>query len=99
MKTLLIFILLCISVATFGQTTLTKEDRLNELDIIKSSWATLHPGLLRYNTQSQIDQYFENLEKQVSNPITNQQYFILLSQLASKLKCGHTYLNPWNQTE
>ncbi len=99
MKSFFIFMLLCISMATYGQTTLTKEERFKELAIIKSSWTALHPGLLRYNTQSQIDQYFETIQRQVSNPITNQQYFILLSQLATKLKCGHTYLNPWNQTE
>lgn len=99
MNRLLFFALLFLSASSYGQTTLTKEERLKELAIIKSSWTALHPGLLRFNTQTQIDQYFETLKNQVSRPITNQQYFVLLSQLATKVKCGHTYLNPWNQTE
>lgn len=99
MKRLFIFSFLFLSAATYGQNTLTKEERLKELEIIKSSWTALHPGLLRYNTQSQIDHYFEIVKSKVSKPLTNQQYFILISQLATKLKCGHTYLNPWNQNE
>lgn len=99
MKRLLIFAVLFISVTTYGQTSLTKDERLKEVEIIRASWTALHPGLLRYNTQAQIDQHFETLKNQISKPISNQQYFILLSQLATKVKCGHTYLNPWNQTE
>ena len=99
MTRLIILAILFISITTFGQTSLSKDERLREVEIIKASWIALHPGLLRYNTQAQINQYFETLKNQVSNPITNEQYFILLSQLATKVKCGHTYLNPWNQTE
>ena len=99
MTRLIIFATLFISIIAYGQTSLTKDEKLREVEIIKSSWAALHPGLLRYNTQAQIEQYFETLKNKVLNPITNQQYFILLSQLATKIKCGHTYLNPWNQTE
>ena len=99
MTRLIIFATLFISITTYGQTSLTKDEKIREIEIIKISWTALHPGLLRYNTQAQIEQYFETLKNQVSNPITNQQYFILLSQLATKIKCGHTYLNPWNQIE
>lgn len=99
MERLIFFVFLFVNVNTYGQATLSKEERLKELTIIKSSWTTLHPGLLRYNTQNQIDQHFEDLRKNVSEKITNQQYYVLLSQLATKIKCGHTYLNPWNQTE
>ena len=78
MTRLLIFAILFISITTYGQTSLSKDERLREIEIIKASWTALHPGLLRYNTQAQIDQHFETLKNQVSNPITNQQYFILL---------------------
>lgn len=97
LKKYIILANLFISLISFGQNQITKDERIRE--IIKASWKSLHPRLLRYNTSSQIDQYFETLKTQVSKPITNQQYFILLSQLTTKVKCGHTYLNPWNQSE
>jgi C-terminal processing protease CtpA/Prc len=99
MRQTLIFIAFFITTTSVGQAVLTKEDRLKEVALIKSAWTALHPGLLRYNSQVQIDEYFSILEKEVSKPISKQDYFILLSQLAAKIKCGHTYLNPWNQSD
>lgn len=99
LKKYIILANLFISLISFGQNQITKDERIREIEIIKASWKSLHPGLLRYNTSSQIDQYFETLKTQVSKLISNQQYFILLSQLTTKVKCGHTYLNPWNQSE
>jgi len=68
-----------------------------ELAIIRSAFDTLHPGTYRYNTRQQIDGYFRQAHNRVVEPIGEDQYDILLAQLATKIKCGHTYLNYWNQ--
>ncbi len=55
---------LFISLISFGQTPITKDERIREIEIVKASWTSLHPGLMRYNTSSQIDQ---NLASKDSN--------------------------------
>ena len=60
------------------------------------AWTTLHPGLYRYNTPEQITGYFETLKRQCALPLPEKKFYLLLSQLAQKVKCGHTYLNPLN---
>ena len=93
-------ILLCS--ITFGQSNqafLTKAERLKEIHIIKAAFVSLHPGLFRFNTPALIDKYFNEIEQKVSTQISNYEYYILLSKLTTTLKCGHTYLNPWNQED
>ncbi|RDC65455.1 PDZ domain-containing protein [Adhaeribacter pallidiroseus] len=97
----LLLILLFISchffvLAQSSSNNLLKQQRLEEVTIIRTAFQQLHPGLYRYHTKAQLEQDFEKLARQAMTA-TDKQYFILLSQLASNLKCGHTYLNPWNQ--
>lgn len=101
MKNIFGLLFLLSSLTMFGQSrqaSLTSEERLKELNIIKSTFISLHPGLYRFNTPTQIETYFEGLKRKISKNISNDEYFILLSKLTTILKCGHTYLNPWNQT-
>jgi hypothetical protein len=99
MKQILLSIFLLHALIVNGQNAPSKEEMLKELSIIRNAWTSLHPGLLRYNTQQQIDSSFHYLSTRIGSTITPDQYYILLSQLATQLRCGHTYLNPWNQEE
>lgn len=69
----------------------------SDLTILKSALTSLHPGTYRYLKKAQLDQYFEEIEIQTNKPLSVSEYYIKLSQLTVKLKCGHTYLNPYNQ--
>lgn len=67
-----------------------------DLGVLEASWTSMHPGLYRYNTASQIRAYFSDLRKACSRPADEKKFYVLLSQLAAKIHCGHTYLNPNN---
>lgn len=69
----------------------------SDLDILKSALTSLHPGTFRYLTKSQLDQYFKEINEQTNRPLLIDEFYLKLSQLTEKLKCGHTYLNPYNQ--
>ena len=69
----------------------------SDLAILKSALTSLHPGIYRYLTRSQLDRYFAEIEIQTNKPLSLKDFYIKLSQLTAKLKCGHTYLNPYNQ--
>jgi hypothetical protein len=76
---------------------LTPAQMKKELGIIRSVWENIHPGTYRYNTPAQVAGYFSVLDRQTNTETEQQRFLMLLSQLAAKMKCGHTYLNYWNQ--
>jgi hypothetical protein len=79
------------------QKVLSVEQMHADLKILKSAFISLHPGIYSYNTRAQFDRYFTEITRQTSRPILLKNFYIKLSQLTTKLKCGHTYLNPYNQ--
>ena len=79
------------------QKMLTPIDMQGDLYILHDAWVSLHPGLYRYNTPAEIEARFKLIQQKCARPLSEKQFFILLSQLAQKIKCGHTYLNPLNQ--
>ena len=79
------------------QTFLPVAQMHSDLAILKSALTSLHPGIYRYLTRSQLDRYFAEIELQTNKPLSLKEFYIKLSQLTAKLKCGHTYLNPYNQ--
>lgn len=101
-KQIIILFFLISTFTIYGQnqaSNLTKDERLKEVDIIKSTFVNLHPGIYRFNSPNEIENYFKKLKQKISKDINNEQYFVLLSELSTFLKCGHTYLNPYNQKD
>lgn len=68
----------------------------NDISVLQSAWTNLHPGIYRYNSPQQIQEYFDKLKMKCSIPLEEKIFYILLSQLAQEIKCGHTFLNPLN---
>jgi len=82
--------------AQSGQ-VLTVNQMHKDLAILKAAYTQLHPGVYRYTTPVQLDQYFEEIMHITAQPLPLTQFYISLSQLSVKLHCGHTYVNPYNQ--
>lgn len=70
-----------------------------DVDILKQSFTTLHPGLYRYNSKKAIDELFKNLYNAIKKPLGEKAFYLLLARFASQIHCGHTYLNPLNLEE
>ena len=75
------------------------QEMQHELAILKTSLTSLHPGIYRYETPSQIDADFATAFEKVKQPLPENRYMILIAQLLTHAHCGHTYTNYWNQTE
>lgn len=69
-----------------------------DFSIFKRALMQLHPGLERYNSPAQLERAFNEFEAKLKSPVTDGEFFKLLAQFVSKIRCGHTYLNPLNQT-
>ncbi len=76
---------------------LTPSQMEKDLSILSSAWENLHPGLYRYNTPKQIQQHIQEVRNRCQQPMTERAFFILLSQLNIKLKCGHSFVSFYNQ--
>lgn len=77
---------------TFSSAQL-KED----FDVFKRTLIAIHPGIYRYNTPESLEKDFTALENKLKNPLSEAEVFLLFSQFTEKIKCGHTYANPYNQ--
>jgi hypothetical protein len=78
---------------------LTPAGMQQDLQLLKTAWEQFHPGLYRFNTKQEIDRLFERAVVDASRPLSRKAFYMLLSQLTEKLRCGHTYPNFWNQTD
>ncbi len=70
-----------------------------DVAVLRRAYETLHPGLLRYNTQPQIDMAFRALEHEFQRDRTLSDAYLAFSVFAAKVKCGHTYANFFNQSK
>lgn len=91
--TLITFISLKLSAQ---QKTLNVAAMQGDLHILHNAWVSLHPGLYRYNTPAKFEADFRQLQIKCTKPLPKTKFYMLLSQMAQRLKCGHTYLNPLN---
>ena len=76
---------------------LSREQVREDLDVLKKALIALHPGLFRYIDREKLEKEFAEATASVVGPTPENDVFLLYSQLTEKIKCGHTYLNPYNQ--
>ncbi|HAS46849.1 MAG TPA: hypothetical protein DCS93_40565 [Microscillaceae bacterium] len=74
----------------------TVAEQQADFKILKKALERLHPGLTRFNTPQEMEQHFADLQKALQTPQTERSMLRLLSQFTAKIKCSHTYCNPWN---
>ncbi|REJ75448.1 MAG: hypothetical protein DWQ47_08210 [Acidobacteria bacterium] len=68
-----------------------------DLALMERALTELHPGLYRYNTKEEFARKIADFEAKLNEPLREDRFFLLTAQLLSGIKCGHTYLNPYNQ--
>jgi hypothetical protein len=68
-----------------------------DVDILQRAFTALHPGLLRYNTPEEIADRFAALRRAFAAPKRLAEAHLSLARLTGTVRCGHTYLNPYNQ--
>jgi hypothetical protein len=68
-----------------------------DIDLAAECLATLHPGLLRYNSQLQIDAGMTSLKRAFATAPDLVPRYLVLSRFLATLKCGHSYANFYNQ--
>lgn len=81
------------------ENTLSPSQMAEDIAVLKQVLVTLHPGTFRYTNAIQLEAKFAALREQTLAPLRADQFFKLIAQTVSFIKCGHTYLNPLNQNK
>lgn len=76
---------------------LTPTEMREDFELLKRGLTELHPGIYRYNTREELTGKFDDLAAKLDAPLSQDRFFVLVSQFLSQLRCGHTYVNPYNQ--
>lgn len=97
----IVILLLILSplVSGYSSEYIPKEKFLEDCSILKSALDKLHPGLYRYNDETSLLNSYNELINFPGDSITLENAFLIISEFLAKIKCGHTYANPYNQSE
>lgn len=79
------------------ETLIRAADLREDARVLRRAWETMHPGLLRYNTEADIEAAFSGLDAFFQKDRTLKEAFLAFSEIAAKVRCGHTYVSPFNQ--
>jgi Peptidase family S41 len=72
-------------------------EALRDLRLLKRAFEALHPGRYRYATPAALDAAFAQAEATVAAGTSRGQMVWLVSTLAAQVRCGHTWVNRYNQ--
>ena len=77
--------------------TFSEEQIVADVNILKRIIQYIHPSLYKFRDSLTVEKDFQDLlEKIKSNPTLINAYGEI-SKFAAKIKCSHTFTNPWNQ--
>lgn len=79
--------------------TLSAENARADLAVLQRTLETIHPGVFRYITPAELRAEFDSAASKISGPVRESELLLTVAHLLSKLKCGHTHVNPYNQDD
>jgi hypothetical protein len=66
------------------------KDLRSDLVILRTALLKSHPGLFWYQDRAAFERQFQSLEGDVTAPMTDLQFYTLLTPFISSIRCGHT---------
>ncbi len=82
-----------------ADTTIAATGLAADFAVLRRTLEQLHPGLYRYNTREQMQANFAALRDAWSKDLTRREAFLTLTAFTAKIRCGHTFPNPHNQSK
>ena len=76
---------------------LSPQQLQNDLQVLEQALDVLHPGLYRYQSESEWQQKLRQIKATFGQAQSLANTFVEVAELLTALQCGHTYLNPLNQ--
>ncbi len=90
-------VFLFLNQSSFSQDLFTSEELQSDARLLWQALNELHPGLYRHIDTVSLERHYEELLQDFCVDRTEVETFILFTEFVTKIKCGHSYLNPFNQ--
>jgi len=97
MKKLFALILISLPMWCMAQKMIPATALQSDASLLWQSLNELHPGMYRHVDTTDLVSGYEKLLEEFSVDRTQEEAFKNFSEFVVKIKCGHTYLNPFNQ--
>ena len=68
------------------ETLIRAADLREDARVLRRAWETMHPGLLRYNTEADIEAAFSGLDAFFQKDRTLKEAFLAFSEIAAKVR-------------
>ncbi|MEO9483868.1 MAG: S41 family peptidase [Ekhidna sp.] len=75
----------------------TENQIKEDIEVLRKTIEYIHPAVYKYRDSIDLQQDFEVLEKEMIAQPNVVNVFKSVSKFAAKIKCSHTFTNPWNQ--
>lgn len=90
-----LLLLLLFAVKGVAQEPLYEPARLKrDISYLKTELETNHPNLYIYTPKQEIDRFFDSISTTITKPITELEFYAMLSPICSLVKDGHTIPLP-----
>ncbi|MEZ4955432.1 MAG: S41 family peptidase [Saprospiraceae bacterium] len=96
LKYLFLFLLLCSTYIAFSQTDkkYTPTELHADLQAFRDNMEKIHPALYLYFPKDSLDHTFEKIEKELTEPLTDIEFYRRLTPLLKYIANGHTDIIP-----
>lgn len=78
---------------------LASADMKSDFAALKQTLVAIHPGIYRYMTPADVEREYANFASRLNSDLPEREFFIVVAQFVSLIKCGHTYANPYNMNK
>jgi len=72
---------------------LPAEKLREDFRILRSALERIHPALYLYTPKADFDRLLDETAKSFDKPMTRREFYLRVSPVAEKVKCGHTYFD------
>jgi hypothetical protein len=73
---------------------LSPTDAQADFDFMREALEEAHPGMYRFSTKTKLDREFAAQREKLSRPVTKREFFEVMAETLSLIKCGHTSIKP-----
>ena len=96
-KTLILLCLICLSFNLQGQTKLTEQEALEDIDWLQKALGYVHPRLYKYTEKETLDSIFNQVRTRIGDShenISGLDFLSEVSKINAQVNCGHLYTIP-----
>ena len=97
MKAIIQILILLLPLSSYSQDKISSSNLRADAALLWQAINELHPGTYRHIDTTELQAAYDDLLVEFSEDRTEKEAFICLSEFIVNVKCGHTYLNPFNQ--